>query len=468
MKDYKNYMEDYKNNIGDCSNYMEDYRNYMDSVSVDIMLHNKIMNCMAQRQVRRSFGRRIALYRFAAVLACAAIILIAICAGPRLLMHLSDTANSRTAVTPTAITPTAVAPKDIADAKGTPDVKKQYALFFNRAEGASSQAKKYIPGYFTQELSQEDIRMLFGDAWQTMEKNYEINASAGFSGEGELEGIFVECKAKTTGFTTRIQMANGPVEMDYLYPNDIKLSDVNGTAVTAGYWDAESSGGQTLYYASFVLGQTGYYMEISGDESAKKELTALAGLIIENGASGADLSKIKPGSIPEWRENELTLEEAQVDPDFGDYVPDSMPAGFTFELARRTLNQNQDMLTIWWSGGMKYIDWKIMRLREKDKERIVDINAPETYDLTLYPVPYADSVPEELREIVTNPIFGAADLTINTVRTRAYTVNDAGDDNTGYRMHFSVLYGDILVTLNAKGVNPEEIFDILKQLRDNI
>lgn len=162
----------------------------------------------------------------------------------------------------------------------------------------------------------------------------------------------------------------------------------------------------------------------------------------------------------------MTLAEAQVDPDFGAYVPNSVPAGFAFESSRRTLNQNRDELRITWSSDMKYLEWAVTRLKEEDKARIVDINAPETYDVALYPIPRAGSVPEELREIVNNPIFRAEDLTMETIRARAYTANEAGDDNTGYRMDFSVLYGDIVVELNVKGVQPEEILEMFKGLKN--
>lgn len=430
-------------------NRMEHYRNYMNSISVDMTLHNKIMNRITQKPKRRCF----ALYRYAAVFACAVIVLIGIWTVPHLL-HPSDTAS-----------PPTIQSKDVPNIKNenVPDFKNKYSLFFNRAEGVLSQAK-YIPGYFTKELSQEEIGILFGDVWQTMKKNYRVSASAGFSGEGRLEGISVECEAKTTGFITRIQIAKGPVGMDYIYPGDVKLSEVNGTVVTAGYWNDQSADGQTLYYASFVLDGIGYYMEIRGDERAKEELTTLVGLIIENGA--ADLSKITPDSIPGWREEELTFGEAQADPDFGAYVPNKVPAGFIFESARRILNQNGDELIIRWSSGMKYLECTVAHLKEEDKVRIVDVNAPETYDLTLYSIPFAESVPEPLQDVVNNPIFRVEDLTMETVYARAHKINDAGDDNTGYKICFSVLYGDIVVRLNAKGVHPEEIYDMLKELKN--
>jgi hypothetical protein len=50
------------------------------------------------------------------------------------------------------------------------------------------------------------------------------------------------------------------------------------------------------------------------------------------------------------------------------------------------------------------------------------------------------------------------------VQTRAYEVSDAGDES-GYRMHFSVLYGETLVEINVKGATPEAVFEMLQQIK---
>ncbi|NLD50762.1 MAG: hypothetical protein GX660_26780, partial [Clostridiaceae bacterium] len=88
------------------------------------------------------------------------------------------------------------------------------------------------------------------------------------------------------------------------------------------------------------------------------------------------------------------------------------------------------------------------------------------YDLSLYPIPRADSVPDELREIVNNPVFLIDELTLDTVRARTYEISDSGDE-PGARMRFGVLYGDILVELSIKGATPEAMFEILQKIKNN-
>ena len=88
----------------------------------------------------------------------------------------------------------------------------------------------------------------------------------------------------------------------------------------------------------------------------------------------------------------------------------------------------------------------------------------KNYDLSRYPIPRADSVPDELREIVNDPIFEAEELTLEAVYCRAYKVSDAGDTD-GWRMRFSVRFGDVIVSVSAKGVEPEWIYQQLFHLR---
>ena len=88
----------------------------------------------------------------------------------------------------------------------------------------------------------------------------------------------------------------------------------------------------------------------------------------------------------------------------------------------------------------------------------------KNYDLNLYPIPRAESVPDELCQVVNDPIFAIEELTLEVVQTRAYYVDEAGDSG-GCRMQFSVKYGDKIVSITAKGVQPQWLYDQLKALQ---
>lgn len=109
----------------------------------------------------------------------------------------------------------------------------------------------------------------------------------------------------------------------------------------------------------------------------------------------------------------------------------------------------------------------LMVLGEDDEARITSVADTRNYDLSLYPIPHANSVPYELREIVNDPIFRSEELTLEAVQARAYEVLDAGDE-PGCRMRFGVLYGDTLVEINVKGARPEAIVQILQEIKNNV
>ena len=93
---------------------------------------------------------------------------------------------------------------------------------------------------------------------------------------------------------------------------------------------------------------------------------------------------------------------------------------------------------------------------------VVDVDRPETYDIRLYPIPRADSVPQEYRETVDNPVFRAEDMGRDLVAARTYTLEDAGDTD-GLRMSFSVLHPDnTLVQYDAKGLSVDEVWALVE------
>ena len=81
----------------------------------------------------------------------------------------------------------------------------------------------------------------------------------------------------------------------------------------------------------------------------------------------------------------------------------------------------------------------------------------DTFGMTLYPIPRADSVPTDLWEVVDDPIFYAEELSPNLLWARAYKTGDSGD-STGWHMKFSVLYGDMVIHIRTKAVDPDWVY----------
>ncbi len=151
---------------------------------------------------------------------------------------------------------------------------------------------------------------------------------------------------------------------------------------------------------------------------------------------------------------DLTKEE--IYEQIGEFLPDSGPEGFVFEEA--FISENSYYIR--WARGMEELSWWVKNYKESDAAYITDVADTENYDLSLYPIPRAESVPPALQQIVNNPIFYGYELTKEAVSARAYLTNEMGDSK-GYRMDFSVLYGDKIVRVNSKGVTPDWMYEKL-------
>ena len=309
------------------------------------------------------------------------------------------------------------------------DSFNKYTLYFNKSDSLGD-AKIMIPGHFWQELGDKELTAIFPGLTET----HSITATANFQSDKGVASLFnIDAHAvSNTGLRAYIQLAPGEVALDYKFDVEEKSSDVLGTAVTAGYFEtAPNSKGlkNAICFAYFKLSGIAYYVELGGAEAEKAtlkdEISRLVGLLIDGGS--ADLGVLHP-VIPELREDRLDLHEASSDADFGAYLPVILPEGFVFEDALRFINQERNELIVHWTKGLGYIDWRISYLNDDDQTRITSVSDRENYDLSLYPIPRADSVPGHLREIVDNPVFSIDELTLDTVRARAYEVSDSGDE----------------------------------------
>lgn len=430
---------------------MKEYNKYMDNISVSSTLHQKIMSRANDTRQKRW---PIMLKHYTAAFACLAVVLLVFFTIPKLTQN-NVTPTPRD--NPSVLQPGSTVPAPYASSK--------FTLYFNKAD-SQAEDKIAIPGHFWRELTEDELKTVF----PRLIEMHSITATANFQSDESRASLFnIDAQAlSSAGFKIYIQLAPSEVVLDYGFDVETKASDVFGTAVTAGCFETKpNSKGlrNVICFATFKLSDVAYYVELGGREAekevVKKEISEIIGLMIEGGA--ADLDLFHP-IVPKLRNDSLSLDEARADADFGSYIPETLPKGFVFENANRFINQERNTLFVNWTRGMNYISWQASLLKDNDKTRITNIADTENYDLALYPIPRADSVPDKLREIVDNPIFLIDELTLDTVRARSYEISDSGDEQ-GPRMHFSVLYENTLLELNVKGVTPEAIFEILQQIK---
>lgn len=336
---------------------------------------------------------------------------------------------------------------------------------YNSVSAMSDSAKIYIPGYFTEELSKEDIAAIEpGMQYDFM--NYE--GFAEFSGEGELVDVVLTITTTLPENPVSVAISQNGFSRDYIVDGEaaVSISNWNHDVVFTAYqW--ENNDGEITLAAEAVINEYYFSFEMTSSQKNIEKAKEAFAQVIECFACYSDdtpnLSVIVPDRIPEWIDETLTYEDALNDPDYGAYLLRAIPSGYNAESIRRYKDQNSDYLSGLWTSGYDELQWRVYKLSKDDENRLTSVTEKKNYDLSLYPIPRASSVPDELREIVNNPIFTAEELTMDAVWARAYTTGEVGDSD-GWRMAFSVRYGDTVVEVRTKGVDPEWLYQQLVNL----
>jgi len=99
------------------------------------------------------------------------------------------------------------------------------------------------------------------------------------------------------------------------------------------------------------------------------------------------------------------------------------------------------------------------------QERIVHPVETEKYDLSLYTIPWSESMPESLRYTIQYAVFIKEELTPEMVARRVWLEDDSYEVE-GYRTMSSVgvLIDDtIFVSIQTKGLSAQQIYELLTQ-----
>ena len=345
-----------------------------------------------------------------------------------------------------------------------PHSGKDYELYFNHADSQTA-ADIYIEGHFWEELTPAQTERVFPG----IAKKYQIDGTVNYSYKSGSASVFnIDAKLDVGGKDVKITIASGEVIKCYLIKGKPVFSEIEGVNIEAGIFttDKNSKGQRNhIYYADFKIDDVAYYVEYVGDKDDKEFFTGIIADIILGGK--ADLSVLENPTVPELRNDKLTETGAYAEKDFGTYLP-KVPGSYFFNDAIRFINQDSNFLLSSWSQGYNDIRFTISKLKERDKKRIISAKNTNLYDMSLYPIPWSESMPKDKAHIIENPVFKIEDLTVDILRMRGYTRNEQSDPSkNSVNMRFSVLYDDILVEVNTEGVGFEYLFDELSRIPRN-
>lgn len=202
----------------------------------------------------------------------------------------------------------------------------------------------------------------------------------------------------------------------------------------------------------------------SGSQEQKNQENQMKGT--QDDIEKADAAAQTEVSCPKNSVEKITLAEAKEETVLGEYVPGTVPAGYTFESASKSINEatgETESITLCWTKGMDDILIVISKATTEDMG-IVDITKPETYDVHQYEIPYADTVPENYRSTFQDPVFAEKDFSLEIVKARMKVIADQGDTDTP-RGEFTVLYDSgILVRFNGDS-DAESIYEMFLSMK---
>lgn len=156
---------------------------------------------------------------------------------------------------------------------------------------------------------------------------------------------------------------------------------------------------------------------------------------------------------------DLPWEVARMDAVYGYYVDVQVPEGYSYSSGTRS---EQKLHVIWHKGMTEEISISCQHADESVSSWLVDTDNPEEYDLGLYPIPWADSMPGELRQKIESATFRSDQISQEIVTARSYQVESDQGDVSGWRTQIAILYSNnVLVEIRSKGPSPEEIYALI-------
>lgn len=163
-------------------------------------------------------------------------------------------------------------------------------------------------------------------------------------------------------------------------------------------------------------------------------------------------------AAPDYRPLE-SLEQAREQLPWGNWLPKSAPEGTYYSgggIDTYTLS-----VSFFSQDYTKELRVSVQDYTEERSAYLADPDKPETFDLRLYEIPYADSIPEAYFYTTNNPIFRAEEVTQQILEARLLPSDEPGDEKQ-YHGNVGILYQDgFVVEYGSINVSPEELYQII-------
>jgi len=331
-------------------------------------------------------------------------------------------------------------------------------------------SRVFRDGHFWHTLTEDELQAVLPGL------GFPVHASANYNGIGTLftvsayetllngnAAMFEEFFMRTTIEISPNGVPGGPL---IYFAGSKQASYIQGLPVIIARSNISGANQNiAMYQATFELDGIYYQIRLHDNQTGsygQYRLIKIVDTIIQNGA--ANLYVLANPVIPELRNNQLTLQEAKQDPVFGSFLPANVPPYLSFDYARRVISQDFNGIFAFWYIPLRseFIRWQVGNATSHDIANVVSINEREKFDLSLYTIPFAESVPTELSQFVMNPVFLAHELTHDAIQSRAL------DSRGSIQMNFGILFGDVVVYISVTDISPDEVWELIIDIKENL
>ena len=355
-------------------------------------------------------------------------------------------------------------------------------------------SRAYMPGAFTVDLAKEDIQTIFwgpegkpqadhpkteqGDLpWMLFWDGYTLQGRALYDGQGQLMELWLWGEQDRASFELELCPGALPFTCCIDVNRGDIISEFNGVSV-AGWsqvYDRDGDGQDDYICGSEFMSKNDIGVRFVNRNSLMRAEYEQDGSMDLGGAQAFNALFVRQAltdgglyldhlaeneNIPAWREeNFSTLAQARQEADFAPYLPTAEPEGYNEFYGRLSYQEgHSNSLFVRWSRGYDNVEVCIYR-DGYYSYNLVSPDQPETYDLSLYPIPWCDSVPEKYRETVDRPAFKAEDMSLAIVEARGRE-----HDTGGMTYSFDVLHPDgTVVSYRCDGLTAAQVWAMVEE-----
>ncbi|WDV48004.1 hypothetical protein PV797_09985 [Clostridiaceae bacterium M8S5] len=265
-----------------------------------------------------------------------------------------------------------------------------------------------------------------------------------------------------------IEVSNKRIEDDCIYINEkeMKASSINNVKVMLGHRlmdygpynpnekTADGSNKPAGYYDSYVakFNYKGVDFNIVSKNLTKDEFIKTVVGIITTATKPNKKIALKKERFETFRD--VSKDKIYSISKLSEYLPTKIIRNLTYSSGSATISTDDKENRLYVSynnNAYDYLNIHVSPLLNIYYKNLVDIDEVEKYDITKYKPPFAETIPDELRNTMDRPIFKESEIKKDVIdRRKVITRGDVGDSSYYETMKFSVKCGDFIIDYNIK------------------